>query len=81
MVILQSQFVDVLTYRPFNIDLRDASASKNDDENSIFVCIWNDMYVDFFLLQKKLNDRQVMALTSRGLMNSLLLPLVALGKG
>ena len=54
---------------------------KNDDENSIFLCIWNDMYVDFFLLQKKLNDRQVMALTSRGLMNSLLVPLVALGKG
>ena len=29
VVILQSQFGDVLTYRPFNIDLRDASASKN----------------------------------------------------
>ena len=28
VVILQSQFGDVLTYRPFNIDLRDASASK-----------------------------------------------------
>ena len=40
-----------------------------------------DGITDFFLLQKKLNDRQVMALTSRGLMNSLLLPLVALGKG
>ena len=33
-----------------------------------------------FLVAKKLNDRQVMAL-SRRLMNSLLLPLVALGKG
>ena len=28
VVILQSQLVDVLTYRPFNKDLRDASASK-----------------------------------------------------